>query len=62
MKVSFNIPFCILLYGTEETAVAHVRRLVDIVACTTAFGGSSNSQLSLKRLHGCSYTFERIRI
>ncbi|KAI3513902.1 hypothetical protein L1887_12126 [Cichorium endivia] len=28
---------------TEESAVAHVRRLLDIVACTTAFGGSSNS-------------------
>ncbi|KAL4571337.1 hypothetical protein LXL04_018095 [Taraxacum kok-saghyz] len=28
---------------TEESAVAHIRRLLDIVACTTAFGGSSNS-------------------
>ncbi|XP_076926916.1 protein REDUCED CHLOROPLAST COVERAGE 2-like [Bidens hawaiensis] len=27
---------------TEDLAVAHVRRLLDIVACTTAFGGSSN--------------------
>ncbi|XP_043707986.1 protein TSS-like [Telopea speciosissima] len=26
---------------TEELAVAHVRRLLDIVACTTAFGSSS---------------------
>ncbi|XP_076908989.1 protein REDUCED CHLOROPLAST COVERAGE 2-like [Bidens hawaiensis] len=27
---------------TEDLAVAHVRRLLDIVACTTTFGGSSN--------------------
>ncbi|KAL7600744.1 hypothetical protein Lser_V15G23750 [Lactuca serriola] len=26
---------------TEELAIAHIRRLLDIVACTTAFGGSS---------------------
>ncbi|KAK1414035.1 hypothetical protein QVD17_29773 [Tagetes erecta] len=26
---------------TDDLAVAHVRRLLDIVACTTAFGGSS---------------------
>ncbi|CAI9298242.1 unnamed protein product [Lactuca saligna] len=50
------------LYGTEESAFAHVRRLLDIVACTTAFGGSSNSELSPKRLHGCSYSLEGIRI
>ncbi|XP_071710455.1 protein REDUCED CHLOROPLAST COVERAGE 2-like isoform X2 [Rutidosis leptorrhynchoides] len=35
---------------TESTAVAHVRRLLDIVACTTAFGGSSNS--SKEKLNG----------
>ncbi|XP_024966841.1 protein TSS-like [Cynara cardunculus var. scolymus] len=28
---------------TEDSAVAHVRQLLDIVACTTAFGGSFNS-------------------
>ncbi|PRQ37693.1 putative clustered mitochondria protein [Rosa chinensis] len=28
---------------TEEQAVAHIRRLVDIVACTTSFGSSSSS-------------------
>ncbi|KAL8242917.1 hypothetical protein R6Q59_013219 [Mikania micrantha] len=28
---------------TEDLAVAHVRRLLDIVACTTAFGGSSTT-------------------
>lgn len=28
---------------TEEQAVAHIRRLMDIVACTTSFGSSSAS-------------------
>nr|XP_016452281.1 PREDICTED: protein TSS isoform X2 [Nicotiana tabacum] len=28
---------------TEEQSVAHIRRLLDIVACTTSFGGSSSS-------------------
>ncbi|MCD7468574.1 hypothetical protein HAX54_006930, partial [Datura stramonium] len=28
---------------TEEQSVAHIRRLLDIVACTTCFGGSSSS-------------------
>ncbi|KAK6151543.1 hypothetical protein DH2020_014178 [Rehmannia glutinosa] len=28
---------------TEGQAVAHIRRLLDIVACTTSFGGSSSS-------------------
>ncbi|KAK9932140.1 hypothetical protein M0R45_019388 [Rubus argutus] len=28
---------------TEEQAVAHIRRLLDIVACTTSFGSSSSS-------------------
>ncbi|XP_019177938.1 PREDICTED: protein TSS isoform X3 [Ipomoea nil] len=28
---------------TEEQIVAHIRRLLDIVACTTSFGGSSSS-------------------
>ncbi|KVH93684.1 Tetratricopeptide-like helical [Cynara cardunculus var. scolymus] len=28
---------------TEDLAIAHVRRLLDIVACTTAFGGSSTT-------------------
>ncbi|XP_055822957.1 protein REDUCED CHLOROPLAST COVERAGE 2 isoform X2 [Solanum dulcamara] len=28
---------------TEEQAVAHIRRLLDIVACTTSFAGSSSS-------------------
>ncbi|KAG8367639.1 hypothetical protein BUALT_Bualt16G0093900 [Buddleja alternifolia] len=28
---------------TETQAVAHIRRLLDIVACTTSFGGSSSS-------------------
>nr|AWY63023.1 tetratricopeptide repeat-like superfamily protein [Erythranthe lewisii] len=28
---------------TEEAAVAHIRRLLDIAACTTFFGGSSSS-------------------
>ncbi|KAI3814695.1 hypothetical protein L1987_14339 [Smallanthus sonchifolius] len=31
---------------TEDLAVAHVRRLLDIVACTTAFGGSSTTPKS----------------
>ncbi|XP_023531150.1 protein TSS [Cucurbita pepo subsp. pepo] len=34
---------------TEELAVAHIRRLLDIVACTTSFGGSSNSPKSSAR-------------
>lgn len=34
--------FCLEDY-TEEQAVAHIRRLVDIVACTTSFGSSSSS-------------------
>lgn len=34
---------------TEELAVAHIRRLLDIVACTTSFGGSSNSPKSTAR-------------
>ncbi|KGN65188.1 protein TSS [Cucumis sativus] len=34
---------------TEELAVAHIRRLLDIVACTTSFGGSSNSPKSPPR-------------
>lgn len=34
---------------TEELAVAHIRRLLDIVACTTSFGGSSNSLKSSAR-------------
>ncbi|KAL5212192.1 hypothetical protein ABZP36_023039 [Zizania latifolia] len=33
---------------TEELAVAHVRRLLDIVACTTAFGGGSRKQAEQK--------------
>ncbi|CAN4113288.1 unnamed protein product [Withania somnifera] len=28
---------------TEEQSVAHIKRLLDIVACTTSFGGSSSS-------------------
>lgn len=28
---------------TEEQSVAHIRRLIDIVACTTSFAGSSSS-------------------
>uniref|UniRef100_A0A9I9CY66 Clu domain-containing protein n=1 Tax=Cucumis melo TaxID=3656 RepID=A0A9I9CY66_CUCME len=35
---------------TEELAVAHIRRLLDIVACTTSFGGSSNSPKSPPRI------------
>ncbi|XP_050374260.1 protein REDUCED CHLOROPLAST COVERAGE 2 [Argentina anserina] len=31
---------------TEEQAVAHIRRLADIVACTTSFGSSSSSSSS----------------
>jgi hypothetical protein len=32
----------------EERAVVHVRRLLDIVACTTSFGPSATSKESLK--------------
>jgi protein TIF31 len=32
----------------EELAVAHVRRLLDIVACTTCFGPSATAQDKLK--------------
>ncbi|CAN4084362.1 unnamed protein product [Withania somnifera] len=31
---------------TEEQSVAHIKRLLDIVACTTSFGGSSSSPKS----------------
>lgn len=31
-------------YATEEQAVAHVRRLLDIVACTTAFAKQKQQQ------------------
>lgn len=31
-------------YATEQQAVAHVRRLLDIVACTTAFGKHKQHQ------------------
>ena len=32
----------------EELAVAHVRRLLDIVACTTCFGPSASAQYKFK--------------
>ncbi|CAN1223855.1 Protein REDUCED CHLOROPLAST COVERAGE 2 [Linum grandiflorum] len=37
---------------TEEQAVAHIRRLLDIVACTTSFGTSSSSAPSPKPAAG----------
>lgn len=35
-------------YATEEAAVAHVRRLLDIVACTTAFAKAKQHKSSSK--------------
>ncbi|CAN1165297.1 Protein REDUCED CHLOROPLAST COVERAGE 2 [Linum perenne] len=39
---------------SEEQAVAHIRRLLDIVACTTSFGSSSSSSPSPKPASGRS--------
>lgn len=33
---------------TEELAIAHIRRLLDIVACTASFGSSTSSSSSPK--------------
>ncbi|KAJ6796078.1 protein TSS-like [Iris pallida] len=43
-------------YSTEEQAVSHVRRLLDIVTCTTSFGKHKDAKAPKKNTTACSTT------